>query len=1667
MKNDTDNFDTLDANLERYKQLYAQGRYKDILEDSQEYYGPFRQWHNTRLQLLASRCLGHLGMGRTADAIILRAWRKNQGDNTLASFYLNVCKRRRGPLVAWMESQRIFKNHEYSAEEKAHILCDQSDIVCEFRDFAFAEKLLKEARQLHVDKWIELQGAYLLLSQDCYEQALEQTLITYESDPGYRPAVQLLAHLYQLAGDIEQAIKILYPHLQVMQSYPLSMQLFNLAVEAQDFDLAQRCYDHIETILVEEPKSLIQELNRAKADLLCTQQRYEEALPLLEQKSLYQRTISQSILQGDGQQQRKVLNVPFIRQHHMTCAPASLTCVARYWGQHYSQAEIIDAICYDGTPAVNERRWVIQQGFICAEFELQFDTIKALIDNDVPVLLATVEPGSAHLQVLVGYDQSMGTYIMRDPYHPRLQEMLIHSSAEYYASSGPRCMVMIPADKLTLIDGIHFEAQTLYDKYHDLCEALDQHLRPQAYQAYREMLGLDAEHRLTVYARRDLAIYDKDEHDILKNTETLLSRFPYDVNLQLSKINSLSVLATAEQRLDYLEQLYQQDNCHFLVRSRLAEDLRVDHRQQARVLKLLQSLLRKYPTHTPTLYAYAGVLWDQGHYQGSFNLYRFITCLEDKDERYATSYFKAARYHKQVDAALDFLVDRYQRFSKRSCGPAMCIYNALDSLGRAQEGFNYLKHAMERRPHDGELILFTARQHLHYGEIEKCTQLVHQAKSLVNPLRFLELSAEVEEFKQDRPSAIKCWKAVLQYEPLNPQANSALIRLLIEANERTSAEQLINNQLKRFPGNFNLLRTKVNSLDNNDNEGHVDAYQALVQHHPDDNWAFIGLARRQLRFGELDKALLNAKEATIINANDPAAFSMLADIYTAKRMTGKAKQAYRRSIEISCDHTSAFEPLLQCALDYDSEKAELEFIHQQLMKQVSYGDGILQYQYLASRWLTTQEINNFLHQVVEKRPDLWQSWLALSRAYKNQDLLKKSFSTLESARKRFPLVAEIYYEKAEVLRLMNRLSDAEEQLAETLALAPDWVKAANKLSDILEIQGKFDEAIAHVQSMISRAPLEASPYAYLASLLWRTDKKEAAIKQLCKALDLDPLYEWAWSELRQWCKEIDQSSLYFNHINAARKKLPENERLLRVQVRLQEDSEKSCALLKAHLNKYPQCVDICIEYIQNLVELNDFETALSLCDESYWDNNIPVSILANRGWIYSCQNKLDKAITEMQSVVTQNPNYYDGWKFLANWYEKKGNAKKVVECIDHCRNLYPNDPSVLCFVAEKLQEHASDKAELSTQLYKRAFSLDPTNRYIGISYIDDLLSQEKPSQEQQSQAMSALNLLKLHVNDAFVYYRELQLAECANNIEQALNSWQKIITDKEVNDWLIKHSWEVITRLELEEKACTLIETQLNDGLHITPLVGEYLAYHLIREKGFKAFEKSLPAMLTDNALYDRMLEGYLRQLIKHERGIPDKLDTLLRPRLFKDTQNWGLLGYSLTNQGHSHDVMQWMHDYKDRKDVEGWMVYFYSLALRQNGKWDEGIETMAHAYQLEPDNYHEDIIVWHSLDLLFINSKIDVKAIRAINTDNIAGLSRYPLVVVKTLCILDGKGFEDKYDEISPCLRQCQKEFQSVAGNSAAQTIKNLFRKKLQQGLKQNSVTKKMFWRWRLSNHF
>jgi tetratricopeptide (TPR) repeat protein len=87
--------------------------------------------------------------------------------------------------------------------------------------------------------------------------------------------------------------------------------------------------------------------------------------------------------------------------------------------------------------------------------------------------------------------------------------------------------------------------------------------------------------------------------------------------------------------------------------------------------------------------------------------------------------------------------------------------------------------------------------------------------------------------------------------------------------------------------------------------------------------------------------------------------------------------------------------------------------------------------------------------------------------------------------------------------LQKDFDRAAERYRQALRLRPDYVEAHNNLAATCEEQGKLEEALCHFNEAAKTSP-DASAYCTIARILVLMDRKAEAVRNLHKALEMNP-----------------------------------------------------------------------------------------------------------------------------------------------------------------------------------------------------------------------------------------------------------------------------------------------------------------------------------------------------------------------------------------------------------------------------------------------------------------------------------------------------------------------------------------------------------------------------------
>lgn len=1395
--------------LNRIHDLYSRGLCLQAYQQAVAL-APLHEWKGTPARLMAGRLAINLGAPRLAAWHHYDTWRKDPSHPEACYYYGRLLLQRRGPWAAQRFLHQSGDLPDASPAIRADWLASHGCVAGILRDFEAAEGYLARAEQISPDRpWICIERSTLFEMEDRYEEALASARRGLELQPWYRPAVQAVAHVLQLLGREREALDLLIEASQRIENGPVMLQLAAWQLELQHYADAARSYERYAELSPLMEKAIVEWLAARRCDVSYYLGDHGKAAEFARQvnEPFYQK-LADHFAEPTAQGKRIVLPVGFVRQHHMTCAPATLSAISRFWNMPSDHLGVAEAICYDGTPNHNERQWAEEHGWRTREFTVTWDSAVALIDRGVPFTLTTVEPASAHLQAVMGYDSHRGSLIVRDPYERHFVEFVVEQMLQRYRATGPRGMAMVPKEQAHLLDNLELPDEPLYDLFYQLQLALKVHDRERAEQQHTAMETQAPEHRLTVLARRYLAGYDGNATEALASSDQMLKLYPDDVSARLTRVSCLRELGRREERLELLREMCAKPDSDPICWQQLAQELSNDAREHTRAVHLLRRSIRHRPTQASLFACLASIRWDQRRFAEALDLYRAASCLDDKDEGLARSYFIASRHFRLAPTALQMLQHRFQRFGSRSSLPVRTLFWAHNQLEQTPQAFAALEQALAFPAADGDLRLFAAEMYSAYGKTERAADLLEAARGQTHQAAWLRTAAGLASQRGDLPAALALWREILADDPLAVDAHRSVVQLLAETESRAAALDHLRQICERFPHHYGLHHLYVEWLREEGPAALEVVVRRVIASHPTDPWA-----RRELALVLADQHRFDAAhdQLEVARRMEPASISYFlvrARVCGLAGRTTEARKAYREAIRLSADCELAIAELINGCDTLAERRVELAFIEGELTQQVLFGDGLLAYREHARYSLPPDELLDLLKKALEARPDLWHAWSAVIQQLAGMERLDEAVELARQATTRFPLLPRLWLDLAYVCQRLDNREGERDALRHTLEISPSWGTAIRQLAGLYEREGQLDEARGLLEHAVARAPLDAATHAHLAELLWRMDEREAALDRLRHGLRLEPRMERAWSCLQDWSRAVDQPGMAaeFARDLTQRRGGETNSWLWLARVLPRpEDLEERLSALNSALGLNPRSFEAYDLKAELLAEAGRFEQALAACHPTAYDGQPPLHLRGRGAWVEAKRGNSAEAIRQMRVLVTEDPNYYWAWEQLASWLRNEGPVQDYLEAAQALARLAPQNPTALAYSGEA-KMRSGDRAGAKAD-FRRALELAPDFRFVAFYLFDEQLADNE-----LDDAARTLEVLKQHIGGEHVSFREAQLALRHDDRETAQQALEQALTTNPAFVDACDLKAELLAGEERYEEALAVCRSEVWDG---------------------------------------------------------------------------------------------------------------------------------------------------------------------------------------------------------------------------------------------------------------
>lgn len=1512
--------------LAEMRGLYERGLCLQVYGLAQQF-GPLQEWRGAEAQALAGRLAANLGAPRLQQWLHLKAWRSDRNHAEARYYLIRTALERRGPLGAWKLLKRFGDLSGAPPQLRSDWLAFAGYVAGRLRDFDTAEYWHGQALSLCPDNpWIYVERASLLEAQDRYDEALASARRALELRPWYRPGVQSLAHLLQLLERDQEALELLTEAAQRVESGPLVAQLVLLQSELHLYPEAWETLDRFVELCPLMEKEFQQWLGSRRSELAYLLGDHEtairEAQALAEASPFHQEVAER--MAAAGPDARRVLHpVGFVRQHHMTCAPATLSALSRFWGRKADHLALVEEICYDGTPAHSERSWAETNGWIAREFRVTWESATALLDRGLPFTLTTVQTANAHLQACVGYDARRGSFLIRDPYLREVGEFLVDHLLEQHRSSGPRGMTLVPAEQAHLLEGIQLPDAEHYDQFHRLQAALQQHDRGTAHAACEALRALDPEHLLTLQAERSLAAYDANSVELLACIEKLVARYPEDQNFQLCRLSLLREHATREERLQALKEICDREETDPLFWQQYAQELGMDARRQEESIRLLRRTLRCRPLDAPVYFILANTLWDQRKWDEALVLYRFAACLDDKDEQFSRGYFNAARHLNRVQHALQFLEGRYRRFGARSGHPARTLFWALSELDQTPRAFKVLEEALRARPTDDELTLFAVEAYGRHGRYDRAQQLLSAAHGNTSEMAWLRSAGSLALLKGDTPVALSLWRQVLERDPLAIEAHRNVARLLAQMEGPEAAKAHYAAATQRFPHNYLLFQAWEEWLRDDDPAGAEAVLRQVLRINPADAWSHRELALSLAEQRRFDEAMAAAKDAYQLAPSEPACYTVLGEICLKQGQAERARSAYREAIRLSVDNGYAIARLIECCDTPAEQRAELQFVEGELTRQALFGEGLVAYRHVARDVLTPEELLASVWRALQTRPDVWHTWTTAVRQLNDMSRYDQAIQLAHQATQRFPMVPNVWLELALVYSARLDRENERKALQQALLLRPGWGSAVRQLCQSYERAGEFRESEALLEATLNRDPLDALSHGWYADVLWKTGRKEEAIARVKHALTLDPDYGWAWNSLREWTGELrrpEEAAELARDLTRRRPGTPESWMMLARVLTGERDAEERLAAYNQAIALNLRYYDAYDERAECLAEMDRLDEAVACCYPPGIAHP-PLELRARAAWLEAVRGNVETAIQQMRAIVQESPNYVWGWAQLARWHDAAGRNEEYAQAAAELVRINPQDTVGHLMLGEARMQ-AGDRYGAKAA-YHHALSLQPDNEYAGLS-----LFMMQLEDNELLAAAHTLQTLRQRTNSEWIIFRGVELAARQNDAGAALERFRELCFYPLEEEGLLPAAAEMLKEAQWGDWVDQTYQWALSQpGLH--PRVGELWVEASIA-RGDWSCEQHLPSLVALGAVgacaYGAFVEALADQK-SFDRA--RQFIHLHREILRSHNRSWAKVAYAYSEMEDYPAVVNWMADWQQREAVRPWMVVNLVLALR------------------------------------------------------------------------------------------------------------------------------------------
>lgn len=1295
--------------------LYRDNRFLDALSVGGQLWGKdVRQWPDVEGKILAAKLADRLG-GDQLSRVLIYGLSRRHGDHAEVVFLNTRDQLSRKPLARlWL----TIRDQELPTEDKllrSRWLGLKASILIAMRDFDRGFALIDESLKIAPDfPGNHVARARALANFDDVPGAIGACRDALELSPGNVPAIQHLTHYLLQSGAVDEAFDVLGRVAETTQSGSVRMQLAMMLSQRQDYAVASELITEIEKYFpladpmrnrLPKPDSVYSSIASIRSDLAYHAGDKNGCVRWARlANDKFHTRLADRIEPMTEKGKRVQLEVPFVLQKHVTCAPATLTMLSRFWNIHVEMDTVVDEICYDGTAPVKQRAWAEANGMIAREFRVTQQAVKDLIDAGIPFGLSTIDPGNGHIQVVCGYDENRGVLLIQDPGAWYVSEATFERMLDRYAAFGPRGLVLVPKEQQPLLDAVELPEASKFDGQHAIATALEKHDRAAAEQVVQKMTGEDPDDWMTLWAQIDLARYDNNSPMQLETVRKLRALFPDNPVLSGWETSLLSMLDRPNQVMQQLRESIAGGDAGVDERLRLI-DLLEDEADAEERDELLRWVLRRAPMSSSALTTEAQRLWTLKQRENALELFRLAAMASEMDEGFSRNYLMAATQMERQDEVLEVLRKRFENHGNSSGQPGMTFAHALDEALRPKEAIQVVRKTLSLRPDDGELICEASHLLGRLEDPRAGLELLESAKVTLPATQSWRAKAILASYDGRPGDSLAALCEVEKLTPLNPGVISQIARLKTELNGIDSAIDYLVALTEKFPNCRSILSITAETMHDAakfvDAVGYID--RMLVSYYSD-AWAWRERSLLDTRCGWHDQALEDAEQALRCDRS-ALSYTLRGNAFVKLDRLGDAVEDFRCALEDDCDCAWAISSWMMVCEDEYRRRDALQFIFEQLIEQRTNGNGLSEYYRQAAGILDQDTLCEQLKSICDGRPDNYTAQVLLSKHYGYFGNHEESERVLLRIEERYETLPSFWQQFGDHYAQRDETEKAIAAYEKGIKLSPHDSALARSLAAVYRSAERPKDAAEVLQRALKGSPGDPSLMVALAQSI---DDKPRALQLVRDAAMRAPTSSDAWGLLLGFCRNSGKEP---EAVEAARELVAKRPHDPHAHLRLaemlhREDQwEESLNVIADAMALDRRLVDTHGLFAQRLMERNYYEKALEACAPPEVDpQDLHSLTIFSAGLLYSNGEK-QAACDRLRDGLRRDPTDLTSWARLADWAEELSDDGLY----DQCSNALIERASHLAmshgyYATSLLRHNHRDKAK---EHLRHAVDLEP------------------------------------------------------------------------------------------------------------------------------------------------------------------------------------------------------------------------------------------------------------------------------------------------------------------------------------------------------------------------